>query len=267
MSKKIKLVLLDDNIDLCDAISRYVKDNYSEIIDVSGVAYNGMDGISLIRSERPDIALIDVIMPQKDGAEVLEMVKSFDETKDTTCIMTSAGASEFTSSRLQKAGADYFCMKPFEMKSLVNCIISAYNYSKTHKTTVSKSKAAAFHACPHTAHPSSPGEFAAEMLAGIGASQRLSGYHYLKSSIVKCIQSPVYLDMLTKSLYPTIGKDFGTNGQRVERSMRHLLTVVWSTGHPEKYYELTGETYLLPLPKPSIGAFLRSAVSAYANRD
>ena len=58
---KIKVILADDNKDFCDVVSSYL--NKQEDIDVIAVAHDGIDTFNKIRELKPDIAIIDSIMP------------------------------------------------------------------------------------------------------------------------------------------------------------------------------------------------------------
>ena len=69
--EKIKLLMVDDNINLVDMVKEYFKDN--EFIEVKYSAIDGQKGIDLIDKEQDnfDVLILDLIMPNKDGIYVL----------------------------------------------------------------------------------------------------------------------------------------------------------------------------------------------------
>ena len=68
---KIKVLLADDNKDFCDIVVNYLQKQ--EDMQVVAVAMDGIDAMNKIREYRPDVAVIDGIMPRLDGIGVLEL--------------------------------------------------------------------------------------------------------------------------------------------------------------------------------------------------
>ena len=115
---KIKVILADDNKDFCDVVSSYL--NKQEDIDVIAVAHDGIDTFNKIRELKPDIAIIDSIMPRLDGLGVLEKIqKHADQMQRPICIMLSAINQEKITQRAIELGAEYYIVKPFDMDALV----------------------------------------------------------------------------------------------------------------------------------------------------
>jgi len=71
--------------------------------------------------------------------------------------------------------------------------------------------------------------FAERMLNTLGIQPTLRGRRYLAYAIVLCITDTSLLELLTKDLYPRVGRQFQTNAKCVERSMRHAIQQVWVT--------------------------------------
>jgi len=71
MERKPKILLVDDDADFVQATSRVLKTKPFQII----VAYNGEEGIRKIREEKPDLVLLDIMMPVKDGFVVANELK------------------------------------------------------------------------------------------------------------------------------------------------------------------------------------------------
>ena len=118
-SKKIKLLLAEDD----KFISRaYVDELTRAGIDVV-LASDGEEAIKKIAEEKPDIILMDVIMPEKNGFEVLEHIKQVDELKDIPVIILSNLGQDSDIKKGRELGAiDYLIKSNFSIKEVVEKI-------------------------------------------------------------------------------------------------------------------------------------------------
>lgn len=80
-------------------------------------AYNGMQAINKVRSDLPDLILLDVMMPDMDGFEVLKLIR---ETHSVPVIMLTAKGDEDDRVRGLESGADDYVTKPFSPRELVS---------------------------------------------------------------------------------------------------------------------------------------------------
>ena len=88
MPNKISVVIADDNIEFAEIVRNFL--NSKGDVEVCGIAPDGEKAISLIVEKKPDVALLDIIMPHLDGIGVLEKLNSSDEKINTTIIVLSA---------------------------------------------------------------------------------------------------------------------------------------------------------------------------------
>ncbi|MFC2073023.1 response regulator transcription factor [Chloroflexota bacterium] len=70
MEKQAKILLVDDDLDFVEATKAVLESKYQVI-----AAYNGNDGLKKVVEERPDLIILDVIMPEKDGFTVCKELK------------------------------------------------------------------------------------------------------------------------------------------------------------------------------------------------
>lgn len=70
--EKIKVIMIDDNVNLISMVEDYFEDNQK--IEIVGKAYDGIEGLELIKNEniKYDLVILDLIMPKKDGLSVLK---------------------------------------------------------------------------------------------------------------------------------------------------------------------------------------------------
>ena len=89
--------------------------------DVRGVS-NGQQALDAIAEERPDLVLLDIMLPEIDGFEVCQRIKDDPETKDIPVIMLTAKKSREDMARGEKVGADWYITKPFKSAMVIETI-------------------------------------------------------------------------------------------------------------------------------------------------
>jgi len=118
MPKKI-LVVDDSRADL---------ENITNILESHGYdvirATNGEEAIMQAKSQRPDLIVLDVIMPGKDGFQTCRQLKKEDLTKDIKIVMVTAKTRKTDEFWGRNQGTDDYITKPFEPESLINSISS-----------------------------------------------------------------------------------------------------------------------------------------------
>lgn len=109
---KPKLLLVDDDPTLSNLLSRFLQENNLEVLQAS----NGAAGLRMAYAERPDLVLLDVMMPGMDGWEVCTRLR---ELSDVPVIMLTAKAAEADKLRGFQLGVDDYVTKPFSFVELV----------------------------------------------------------------------------------------------------------------------------------------------------
>jgi two-component system, OmpR family, alkaline phosphatase synthesis response regulator PhoP len=88
------------------------------------LADDGEQGLGLAKSERPDLMLLDVMMPKMDGYEVLARLRQDEATRDLPVVLLSAKSSDTDRDLGLKAGATAYITKPFDPAAVLNEIRS-----------------------------------------------------------------------------------------------------------------------------------------------
>ncbi len=83
------------------------------------VAENGCDAIESIRTDKPDLVILDVMMPGVNGFDVCNMIRNIFGMKDVYVLMLSADGQESNKQEGKAAGADSFMTKPFDPDEIV----------------------------------------------------------------------------------------------------------------------------------------------------
>src|SRR6266513_2105272 len=154
MAKRI--LLADDSITIQKVVELTFSDGDYEVTAVN----NGNKAIQKLSEMRPDIILSDIIMPEKNGYEVCEFVKSHPEYRTIPVVLLTGTFEPFDPDRADKAGCDAVVTKPFESQSLIHKVEELIEHAKTQAPT-DRSPAPKFEAepaseSPFAAEPSAP---------------------------------------------------------------------------------------------------------------
>ena len=113
-----KILYVEDNEMNRDMLSRRLSRRGYEVI----MAVDGQAGIDMMRSEAPDIVLMDMGLPVLDGWEATVQAKADDSINSIPIIALTAHALESDKQRALECGADYFDTKPIDFKRLLGKI-------------------------------------------------------------------------------------------------------------------------------------------------
>ena len=109
--KEKRVLVIDDDV----LLARLIEHNLS-LIEVEVLkAYNGYDGISTVRSQQPDLVILDIVLPDIDGWEVLQRIR---QVSKVPIIMLTIKESEDDIVQELNHGADDYCTKPVGMAEL-----------------------------------------------------------------------------------------------------------------------------------------------------
>lgn len=223
---------------------------------VIGKADNGEDAYEMIVDKKPDLVLMDVIMPKMDGISVMEKLRKEQAVKKMpSFIMVTAAGSEHVASDAFHLGARYFIMKPFNRDMVMERI---------RHVCAGSGKPAAVPEKEQVAPYVDKGEYirqnlehdVTKLLHEIGIPAHIKGYQYLRDAVAISVMEEEMLVSVTKVLYPTIAKQHNTTSSRVERAIRHAIEVAWTRGRLETIDELFGYTINTGKGKPTNSEFI-----------
>ena len=118
-----KLLIVDDDHNICDMLKLYFENEGYNV----KTANDGMEGLSYFKAFDPDLVLLDIMMPKKDGWQVCREIR---EISGKPVIMITAKGEVFDKVLGLELGADDFIVKPFDMKELsarVKAVLRRYN--------------------------------------------------------------------------------------------------------------------------------------------
>ena len=111
------VIVIDDDQDTLDIFCEFLK---LKKVEVVGKAKNGLQALNLYKNTKPDIVLMDVMMPDYNGFFGLEKIKEFDS--NSKVVMVTADLTENTAQRLNELGADEILYKPYEIDQVMKTI-------------------------------------------------------------------------------------------------------------------------------------------------
>lgn len=121
-----RILLVDDEESILEIISYNLKQQGYEI----ATANNGLEAISKAKAFNPDLILLDIMMPKKDGIETLKELRKIPAFANTAIIMLTAKSDEATEIIGLQLGADDFIRKPIKTEVLMTRIQTALRRSK-----------------------------------------------------------------------------------------------------------------------------------------
>ena len=245
METKISVLIADANDDTRRLLAELL--GAEEDIEIAGAAKDGIEALALTAELQPDVLLLDIVLPKLDGIEVLRRLP--EACSSTKAVINSGFITETAVSECAAAGACYFIPKPCDISTITARVREVGNRSKKPVVRIGDVPAAA------KAEPSLE-SVVTEIIHEIGVPAHIKGYQYLREAIILTINDMEIINAVTKVLYPTVAKKFGTTPSRVERAIRHAIEVAWDRGDIEVLQKFFGYTVSNIKGKPTNSEFI-----------
>ena len=248
--EKVRILVVDDSNEVRDRLRSIVSEMHEA--ECVGTAANGITALEMVKSLKPDILLLDVIMPQLDGFGVMEYLSEQGEMPET--IVISALTQENFIFRALNLGAKYYIAKPFEnenIKSRIRDVIAMKRgvkstpITKTRQTTLDEKISSVF--------------------ISIGIPAHIKGYHFLREAVKMVVESPDSINRITKELYPTVARRCGGNPLQVERTIRAAIHSAWDNRDESAWNQVFHTDG--PIPRPTNSAMISLLAEQLGNDD
>ncbi|MEE0859788.1 MAG: response regulator transcription factor [Acutalibacteraceae bacterium] len=112
MNRTKKILIVDDDTNICELLRLYIEKDGFE----TAIAYNGTQALKLFEREKPDLIMLDIMLPELDGWQVCREIR---KTSQVPIIMLTAKGEVFDKILGLELGADDYVVKPFEAKEVV----------------------------------------------------------------------------------------------------------------------------------------------------
>lgn len=237
MVNKVKVLIGDDSVEYGIACASTLR---GQGMYVMTRPKDGTALLETIKSDAPDVVVMDAILPHMDAIELMKKVQA-SGGKRPQCIVTSAYDNPFIEKQVMQGGAAYFMLKPFEISALGERITSLTQGGMTGRNA------------PGTENMEI---VVTDVIHQLGVPAHIKGYHYLREAILSSIEDPELLESVTKLLYPTVAKRFDTTSSRVERAIRHAIEIAWDRGNLDTLNAFFGYTVNTCKGKPTNSEFI-----------
>lgn len=262
----MRVIIADNNLQDRESKQKTMASMGMEVILATG---NGSKALEAIRSEKPDIVVMDMILPGIDGIGILEEINQADYIlKKPIFIIETALRMENLVDEAIQAGADYYMMKPVSNTMLIKRMAQLMHKNDAEKT---KMQTVVCNEIPKEREKENKeyrnmsegcsfcGDLEIDVtniLLEIGIPAHIKGYQYIREGIVMAFYDRNMLHYITKFLYPAIAKKYKTTASSVERTIRHAIEVAWRRGNIDTLEEVFGNTVCAGKGKPTNSEFM-----------
>lgn len=253
-SKDINILIADDNKEFSAVLTAFLRRDPQ--FKICGICHDGEDALRQIRTAKPDVIILDIIMPYLDGIEVLGRIKRLVPNYAPKIIIFSAIGLDSYTAKAMELGADLYFVKPFNMNLLAERIKELFE---------TKPKENRFHKVDKETAVEKEANLLDDVLFDFGIPKRLKGYYYVRESVEMIMANPGLRRRYTTDIYPTIAEKHETRPENVERAIRNVIDVAHKNNfrNSMKNFEMTlgGE-----LVKPTNSKFIEIVISAIQER-
>ncbi len=252
MEKQINVLIADTDTNYAKQLTAGLTSDFR--INVCEIVSNGYQLIEKVDILKPDVVIMDIILPNIDGIGVLERLRAkkqeFDNFFMPKIIILSSVNHDKTAQTCMNLGADHYLAKPMGDESIRKTIHRLCAGSFESKTVLSIGKR--YEICENPDVET----MVTEIIHEIGIPAHIKGYQYLRHAIMLVIDNLDVINSITKTLYPTVAEDFHTTASRVERAIRHAIEVAWDRGDTEVLNAIFGYTIATSKGKPTNSEFI-----------
>ena len=250
METKIRILAADSNLEFCKTLERMMASEPD--MQLVATATDGAQALTAIAEHKPDLVLLELVLPKLDGLEVLRRMP------ETGCkpsiIVLSGFINNNVVSACSEAGADFFITKPCEAATLLTRMRQVAGTARTPANAAYDCRAAA--TPRRTQEDANLESVVTDIIHEIGVPAHIKGYQYLREAIILTINDMDMINAVTKVLYPEVARKFSTTPSRVERAIRHAIEVAWDRGDIETLQRFFGYTVSNIKGKPTNSEFI-----------
>ncbi len=238
---KNSVIILQDNEKTISSMEKVIES--IDGLNVVATSIDGEEGLDLIKTHKPELLILGIILKNQDGFEVLEKIKPLNI--GTKVIVVSSFTREDIIQSALSLGAHYYIAKPYNDETLIKRIKESLTEQTSTdvdvKTEIKRT---------------SLDEKISKIFITVGIPPHIKGYHYLREGVKMAVCDPNIINNVTKQLYPKIGQLFSTSASKVERAIRHAIEVAWNKGRIESLNSILGIRAYMGNEKPTNSEFI-----------
>ncbi len=234
MDNTIKIMLTDANEDARDMLRDALEQTGRFVVTAS--TGNGSEVLQLVEETKPDLLVLDYLLPGLDGLAILRQMKKENRPQ---ILMVSNFINQDTAAEAGQLGVAALLCKPYNEAAMIEHLLRL----------AERAEAAQGHA---------PGleELVTSIIHEVGVPAHIKGYQYVREAIMITVEDLDVINSVTKVLYPAVAKKYHTTPSRVERAIRHAIEVAWDRGDLETLQKFFGYTVSNTKGKPTNSEFI-----------
>ncbi len=195
--------------------------------------------VSSIISDSPDLVITDLSLKDSDAVQLLVKLRSYLKVLPKFIVISDIHNS-YIDRQLIECGAAYTLSKPCDNDEIYNVV----QLITTRHLSVDCDDAELI---------------ITDLIRRLGIPAHIKGYRYLRTAILESAQNPIYLDNMTKMLYPRVAEIYQTTPERVERAIRHSIDAAWNRTNKEAMCSFFGCSKENFITRPTNSEFIALA--------
>lgn len=253
MDKKLKVLVADSN----ETEAKRLANELSKRMEVIACVFDGVRALECICELKPDVVIIDIMLPMIDGLGVIEKCREdYDEENIPSFIVTTFIGTQKLIECVNHMNVDYCIMKPFQPSILIHRIEQINRIKYMDHQIQNREKMEMRGKRSEEATQYDIRQDVTKIIRDLGIPAHIKGYQYIREGIIMAIKDVNMMNYITKLLYPSIAKKYKTTSSSVERAIRHAIEVAWNRGKVELLEEMFGYTISAGKGKPTNSEFI-----------
>lgn len=247
--RPIRLMIADDCAATRESIARFMREK--EDIEVVAMAADGIEAELYISLTRPDVLILDVVMPRMDGYALMQKLRQSAAILPRVVVISSM-ARESLIKNLMALGAYYYMAKPLNLDVLYQRVVECASQAPDgaidgaagnlpreagQAGLLSGREIADALRAYAPLMPQAYSDVEGSALGGprfllhtLGIPMHVSGARYLETAGEVASRLNNLSRQMTKTVYPAVARAYGVSAQQVERAIRHAIALAWERG-------------------------------------
>lgn len=255
MDERYKIVIADS----CPDESKQLKEELQKQYDVIAIKEDGESAFSAIINLKPDLVIIDLMLPGLDGLGVIEKCRNEMNNEEIPAfIALTVIENQDLMEYIRYLKVDYCMMKPFQAGILAERITQMIRIRSVN-TKIQKNCEAVHKEKKEIPSICDSNDIRREislLIRNLGVPAHIKGCRYIKIGILMAMEDANSVNYITKSLYPDIAKKCKTTTSSVERAIRHAIDIIWIRGNKKKLGEIFGTFVIEEQERPTNSEFI-----------
>lgn len=207
---------------------------------VVGSTGSGAEAMQLLSQEKPSILILDMLLPQCDGLQILTYLKT--QPVAPRVVAVSALLTDYLVRSAMALNIAHILVKPYDPENLIRAVCDLRQAPEVPSLI------------PH--YHLQQLQIITGMIQELGIPAHVKGYAYLREAIFQAARNPALVNAVTKALYPHVAHTFHVTPSQVERAIRHAITLACCRGDPAVMQRFFGLSINFSKGRPTNAEFI-----------